>query len=182
LINKMKHLVIFILSVFVVLSAQSHQNHPPTWETDERVRNLEQRMAENEWRDANDAMMQSQKESDAANQNAFGTIIGLLSTPFYVGWQTLVYLDSQLLHIGSLKCEICKEYVDSAYEHRTRCSAGHFYWGCHRQERINHKYCPDHPTDCRRCAGGGCYLCWDPDNNVAICLKCGESGAHHCSS
>lgn len=81
--------------------------------------------------------------------------------------------------VSGPECPKCREEVESLFEHRWKCPAGHYYWRCVVVERSNHFYCPPHPTNCLRCYGSGCLYCYHPTKGYR-CLKCAEYGAHHC--
>lgn len=167
--------LLFIFIFSTCLSTLPHSNHPSDWGAQDTARRANNKAEESLWRVTELERLQDEAAKEDAKWGLFTTILNPAMGAIISASMALDNL------FGGKKCPRCKESVDLYFDHRAQCLAGHWFWNCSAIERGNHRYCPDHPTDCRRCSGAGCYLCWDPDNDVPICLKCGASGAHHCA-
>ena len=164
--------IVIFLTFALTFSTMPHSYHPSDYDAWDMARRGKLQAEENTWRADELERIQDEKDKNSAMMNLFtfinptmGTIISISMT-----------LDTIF---GGKECPKCKEQVDSLWEHRRKCPAGHFHWGCVDVEASNHFFCPPHPTDCIRCYGTGCYHCHDP-NKGNKCLKCGEAGSHQC--
>lgn len=167
-------LLIFIFSIcFPVLP---HSNHPPDWEARDIAQRAKWNSEENLWRPEEKERLEDEEKR---KKGAWQLLSIVLNPAMGAVVSASLVLDDMF---GGRRCPLCKELVNTTWEHRNQCKRGHWYWGCHIMERNAHKWCLEHPTDCTICGGGGCHYCWDYDDDVPICVKCGARGAHHCTA